>query len=115
MYKQIIIVRTDLKLGKGKIAAQASHASLESFLLASKENPSLTNAWLSEGQKKVVLKIGSKKELLDLYKSIKNQFPCVLIKDAARTQLPAPDITCMGIGPILETKIDKFTKKYKLL
>ena len=115
MYKQIIIVRTDLRLGKGKIAAQVSHASVSSFLLTSKKNPLVANAWLLEGQKKVVLKISSKKELIELHKSIKSQFPSVLIKDAAHTQLSKPDITCLGIGPIQETKIDKFTKKYKLL
>jgi len=114
-YKQVIIVRNDLKLGKGKIAAQASHASVEAFLLASKKDPKAVEEWLAEGQKKVVLKIDSKEELLVLYQEVKNIFPCALIKDAAHTQLPAPDITCLGIGPILEDKIDRFTKKYKLL
>jgi peptidyl-tRNA hydrolase, PTH2 family len=115
MYKQVIIVRNDLKLGKGKIAAQAGHAAIESYLLTSKKDPKAVDSWLTYGQKKVVLKIESKTELLELYQSIKNRFPCVLIKDAGLTQLPGPDITCLGIGPIKETEIDQFTKKYKLL
>jgi len=115
MYKQIIIVRNDLKMGKGKIASQVSHASLSSYLLASKKTPAIASDWLEFGQKKVVLKIDSKKELLELFTEIKNKFPCSLIKDAGLTQLSEPDITTLGIGPIKETEIDKFTKKYKLL
>ncbi|MFH0905841.1 MAG: peptidyl-tRNA hydrolase Pth2 [archaeon] len=115
MYKQVIIVRNDLKLGKGKIAAQASHASVESYLHAASKTPQIASLWLSEGQKKVVLKIESRQELIDLYNAIKKEFPCSLITDAAHTQLKEPDITCLGIGPILESKIDRFTGKYKLL
>jgi peptidyl-tRNA hydrolase, PTH2 family len=115
MYKQIIIIRNDLKLGKGKIAAQASHASLEAYLLASRKTPKLTEEWLSYGQKKIVLKVESRKELLDVFKEVKSFFPAVLIKDAGLTQLKEPDYTCVGVGPIKESEIDRFTKKYKLL
>lgn len=115
MYKQVIIFRNDLKLGKGKIAGQVSHAAVEAYILTSKKDPKAVEGWLEEGQKKVILKIDSKEELLRLYQSIKNKFPCVLIKDAGKTQLPGPDITCLGIGPIKESEIDQFTGKYKLL
>lgn len=115
MYKQVIVFRNDLKLGKGKIAGQVAHAAVESYILTFKKNPQDCEGWLNTGQKKVVLKIDSKEELLALFMSVKNRFPCVLIKDAARTQLPAPDVTCLGIGPIRESEVDKFTAKYKLL
>lgn len=115
MYKQVIIVRNDLKLGKGKIAAQASHASLEAYLLTSRKTPKVTDDWLLYGQKKVVLKVDSKKELLDLFMEVKSFFPAVLIKDAGLTQLKESDYTCVGVGPIKESEIDRFTKKYKLL
>ncbi|MDD4049681.1 MAG: peptidyl-tRNA hydrolase Pth2 [Candidatus ainarchaeum sp.] len=115
MYKQIILVRNDLKLGKGKIAAQASHASLESYLLTSRKTPSIAENWLSEGQKKVVLKVESREELLKVFQEVKSYFPAVIIKDAAHTQLKEPDFTCVGVGPIKEFEIDKFTKRYKLL
>jgi len=115
MYKQVIIIRNDLKMGKGKIAAQASHASLEAFLLTSKKNPSAVSNWQEIGQKKVVLKVDSKDELLRLFQEVKNILPAVLIKDAGLTQLASPDVTCVGIGPIKETEVDRFTKKYKLL
>jgi len=115
MYKQVIVFRNDLKLGKGKIAAQVSHAAVESYILTSKRDPRVAQAWLDEGQKKVVLKIESREELLALYQEVKNQLTAVLIKDAAHTQLPAPDFTCIGIGPIKESEVDKFTARYKLL
>lgn len=115
MYKQMIVVRNDLRLGKGKIAAQVSHASLESYLLTFKKTPEISQAWLKQGQKKIVLKVESKQELIDLFKQLNSFFPTVLIKDAAHTQLKQPDYTCLGVGPIKETEIDKFTKKYKLL
>jgi PTH2 family peptidyl-tRNA hydrolase len=115
MYKQVIVFRNDLKLGKGKIAAQVAHAAVDAYILTLKKNPVSAEKWLSEGQKKVILKINSKQEILELFQDIKNIFPTVLIKDAAHTQLPAPDITCIGIGPIKETEIDRFTKKYSLL
>ncbi len=115
MYKQIIIVRKDLDISKGKIAAQVAHAAVEAYITTLHKNPEFASSWLETGQKKVVLKIDTKKELLMLFETIKNIFPCALIKDAAHTQLKEPDITCLGIGPIPETKIDKFTSKYKLL
>ena len=54
--KQVIIMRTDLKMGKGKIAAQACHASLNCYKNADK---SRLRAWELSGQKKVVLKVSS--------------------------------------------------------
>ena len=115
MYKQVIIVRNDLKLGKGKIAAQVAHGAVSAYILSTKKEPSYVDSWLEQGQKKVVLKIDSKKELLELYNKIKNKYVCSLIKDAGLTQLSKPDITCLAIGPIPESKIDVFTSKYKLL
>ncbi|HPC10338.1 MAG TPA: peptidyl-tRNA hydrolase Pth2 [archaeon] len=115
MYKQVILVRNDLHLGKGKIASQVAHASVTSFLDTQQKDPHAASEWLEEGQKKIVLKIESKKELLDLFEQIKKKFPHALIKDMGLTQLSSPDITCLGIGPIPEKEIDFFTKKYKLL
>jgi peptidyl-tRNA hydrolase, PTH2 family len=115
MHKQIIIVRKDLNITKGKIAAQVAHAAVSAYLKTLQKNPNACSSWLEAGQKKIVLKIDTKKELLELFESVKNIFPCALIKDAAHTQLKEPDITCLGIGPIKEIEIDKFTSKYKLL
>lgn len=113
-YKQVIILRTDVGMKKGKMCAQASHASISSFLVAQRKDPSSIGNWL-DFQKKVCLKVESEKELLDLYNSVKKELPCALIKDAGRTQVEPGTITALGIGPCPENKIDKYTKHLKLL
>ena len=113
VYKQVIIVRTDLKMGKGKIAAQVAHASLCAFLRA---NKTIKEKWLEMGAAKIVLKVDSKQELLELYAHAKNMgVPYCLIKDAAKTQLKKPDYTALGIGPAKAKEIDNITGKLKLL
>ena len=113
--KQVIIMRTDLKMNKGKLAAQAAHASLEAYLKTLHEEPGYTEEWLSHGAQKVVLKVNSEKELLELFESLRHKFPCSLIRDAGRTQIAPGSITALGIGPDDEKELDKFTGKLKLL
>lgn len=113
--KQVIIVRKDLKLGVGKVSSQVAHASVDALEKTKLEKPALVEQWKEEGQKKVVLKVQSKKELLLLFKKLKEQFPTALIKDAGRTQIPAGEPTCLGVGPVTEKEIDKYTKELKLL
>jgi PTH2 family peptidyl-tRNA hydrolase len=113
MYKQVIVVRKDLKLEKGKLAAQVAHASLEAYKKADKP---LRNAWEREGSKKVVVKTDDLKSLLEAKKKAdKLGLPCSLIRDAGKTQLKKGTITCLGIGPEKEEKIDKITKHLKLV
>jgi PTH2 family peptidyl-tRNA hydrolase len=72
--------------------------------------------WKREGAKKVVLKVKNLEELKNTYKKAKiAKIPCYLVKDAGLTQLKAGTITCLGIGPAEEKKIDKITGKLKLL
>jgi len=111
--KQAIIIRKDLKMGKGKIAAQASHASIGAFLKARKSE---RETWLKGGMKKVVLKVNDLKELKKVHKLAKtNKLPCDLIKDAGLTQIKPRTTTALGIGPASDKKIDKITSKLKLL
>ncbi|MCD6477581.1 MAG: peptidyl-tRNA hydrolase [Candidatus Aenigmarchaeota archaeon] len=107
MYKQVIVVRKDLNLSPGKLAAQVAHASLGSWR---KSNKLVRGIWRLEGEKKVVLSVNGKKGLLDLKKKAeKMKLPHVLISDAGRTELPSGTITCLGIGPAKEKDIDKIT------
>jgi len=111
--KQIILVRTDLKLGKGKIATAAAHASIAAFLKAKEDE---REKWLKEGMKKIVLKVSSEKELLDFYKKFKKEkLPCELISDKGLTQVKPGTKLALGCGPVEDKRIDKFTKKLKLL
>jgi len=113
-YKQAIIIRTDLGMKKGKIAAQASHASLTAFLDAERKSPKVCTEWLPY-QKKVVLKVDSERELVLLFEQVRKLLPCALIKDAGRTQIEPGSITALAIGPASDADIDKFTSKLKLL
>jgi len=111
--KQVILVRNDLKMGKGKIASQTAHASVAAFLKATINDQ---KKWLDEGMKKVVLKVSSEKELKEIYKLVKKEkLPCEIISDAGMTQINSGTMTALGIGPAEDKKIDKITGKLKLL
>ncbi|MFH1391317.1 MAG: peptidyl-tRNA hydrolase Pth2 [Candidatus Diapherotrites archaeon] len=114
-YKQVIIIRSDLGMGKGKIASQSSHASLSAYEKTLIKDPKAIDEWKDQGQAKIVLKVGSKQELLEWFEKLKNLFPTALIKDAGRTQIPSGEPTAVGIGPVPESEINKFTKELKLL
>lgn len=113
--KQAIVIRSDLGMGKGKLAAQTSHASLSAYKKCEREAPEDALAWEEEGQKKIVLKVGSEEELLALYEKMKREVPCALIRDAGHTQVEPGSVTCFGAGPADESLINKYCKDLKLL
>ena len=113
MYKQIIVMRNDLKISRGKTAAQAAHASVEALERAGKKAAA---AWKEEGQKKVVLKAANLEELMKIKRECdKAKIACALVSDAGHTELEPGTITALGIGPDLEEKIDKVTGHLKML
>lgn len=112
-YKQVILVREDLKMPKGKLAAQSSHASVDAVMKSDKKTVDL---WRREGGKKVVLKVSDEKELLRHKQMAENTgLKTALIKDAGHTVLEPGTITCLGIGPDLEEKINKVTGKLRMM
>jgi len=113
--KQIIVVRSDLKLGKGKLGAQVGHAAVSGYLKVNKSNSLIAKKWIHEGQKKVVTKIENEKELIKLYSIVSEQIPCSLITDAGRTQIAPGTKTCFSIGPWHSDEINKFTAFLKLM
>jgi PTH2 family peptidyl-tRNA hydrolase len=115
-YKQVILIRTDLKMGTGKKCAQSCHASLSASDLVRVQNKAIWKNWKNTGQKKVVLKIKSKEELYNMVMKLEKQkIPFFIVKDAGLTQLPSGTTTAVGIGPALSTEIDKITGELKLL
>lgn len=104
----IIVVRDDIKLSRGKTAAQVGHAVLECWLRSDDEK--LKRAWHDDGAKKVVLKCDSEREIYDLNESAKRAgLITAVIKDAGHTEIAPGTVTCLGIGPDEEKKIDKVT------
>lgn len=123
--KQVIIVRKDLKMPPGKLAAQVAHASLGALLdeirdtrsdkIFKVKEKSAAYTWLSESFVKIILAVDSEEELLEIYKQAKERgFPCSLIVDEGRTVFNGPTITCLGIGPCFNVDIDKITGHLKL-
>ncbi|MFH1470152.1 MAG: peptidyl-tRNA hydrolase Pth2 [Candidatus Micrarchaeota archaeon] len=113
--KQVIVTRSDLKLGKGKLAAHVAHASLEGYKKAKEKDSETVEEWERKGQKKVVVKVSSEQEMLELYERAKRTVPCALIRDAGLTQIEPGTLTCIAIGPWDEELVDRFTKNLKLL
>lgn len=111
--KQVIVVRTDLGMGKGKIASQVAHASIESISVSKNEKVS---KWKRDGMKKIVLKVSSEKELLTIYRKAKKEgLVAVIVRDLGKTQIKTGTITALAIGPDEDEKIDKITGNLKLL
>ena len=111
--KQVILVRTDLKMGKGKIAAQTAHASVEAVMKTEKEK---VEVWKKQGMKKVVLKVRDLDELM-FYKDMaeKRKLKFALITDAGKTQIESGTVTTLAIGPDFSERIDKMTGDLKIL
>lgn len=115
-YKQVIVFRSDLKLSKGKAAVQAGHAAVSAAEEARKHKREWWEAWLNEGQCKIVVKVKSEAELLSLKEQAKEMaLPCALIVDRGLTEIPPGTVTCLGIGPAPTDKVDKITGNLPLL
>ncbi len=111
--KQVIVIRKDLKMSRGKLVAQACHASLGAYkkasLLAKRK-------WENEGAKKVVVRCNDANELRELEaKARALRLPHFLVIDAGRTELPPGTMTALGIGPASDEAIDSITGSLKLL
>ncbi|MFX1408959.1 MAG: peptidyl-tRNA hydrolase Pth2 [Promethearchaeota archaeon] len=114
--KQVILIRTDLKMGTGKKCAQSCHASVSASDLVRIQNTNVWKNWKNTGQKKVVLKIPSKEDLNEMIIKLEKQKVLhFVVKDAGLTQLPPGTTTAIGIGPALSSEIDKITGDLKLL
>lgn len=113
MFKQVIVIRKDLKMSKGKLAAQACHASIGSYRKAMKSNPSKTKEWLHQGGKKVILWAKDKEELKTIKKDASSKIPAKEIIDSGYTELEPGTKTAIGLGPWEEEELDKYTGKLK--
>ncbi|XP_006983291.1 peptidyl-tRNA hydrolase 2, mitochondrial [Peromyscus maniculatus bairdii] len=114
-YKLILVVRTDLKMGKGKVAAQCSHAAVSAYKQTQRRNPQVLKEWEDCGQPKVVVKAPDEDTLIELLTHAKMLGLTVsLIQDAGRTQIEPGSRTVLGIGPGPVELIDEVTGHLKL-
>lgn len=118
--KQVIVMRKDLKLRRGKEISQACHATMK-FLcdkMRSKEGnqheiflSEVEVAWIHGNFTKICVQVSSEAELIEIHqKALAQQLASCLIQDAGLTEFKGvPTLTCVAIGPDLPEKIDKVT------
>ena len=109
-YKMVIVARKDLSLSPGKLAAQVSHGAVEAAFSSKVTKPKWLSAWRRDGQKKVVLKVTSEEELVDILRKTKiDGIPSYLVVDAGHTEIPMGTKTCIAVGPAPANLVDKVT------
>jgi len=115
-FKQVIAVRTDLGMSKGKLAVQVAHGAVSASERVRVTQQHMWKAWFTEGQKKVAVKVASEEALLDLRRiAVDLGLPFALIRDAGMTELPPGTTTVIAVGPGPSEKIDRLTGDLKLL
>lgn len=127
--KQMIVMRKDLNMRKGKIAAQASHACVSAVIKTSlkdkecypfelnqdgmlmMEGYSILAQWMRDSFKKVCVYVNSEEELLEVYnKGLENGFIVSLVRDSGLTEFHnVPTYTCLAFEPLPANLIDKIT------
>lgn len=113
MHKQVIVLREDLGLSRGKLAAQAAHASLKAW---KKVDNTSKEKWDREGSKKVVVGVKTEDELLEIKtRSEKLGLPSAMVRDAGLTEVEPGTKTALAIGPAESKNIDKITSHLPLL
>lgn len=113
--KMILLIRNDLQMSKGKVAAQCAHAAVSAVQTAGRKAHQCLQQWEQDGQAKVTLKVDSEAELLDLIKQARQAgLVAESIKDAGRTQLIPGTRTVGVVGPAPARLVDLITGHLKL-
>ena len=130
--KQVIVMRKDLQMRKGKIAAQAGHACVEAVLRAMARDQLLANVtyedgqmgltdcdtldfpvvhWFADGEAKICVYVNSEAELLAIHEKVTTAgHISALIQDAGFTEFHGePTLTCLAIEPLPRAVVDEFT------
>jgi len=109
-FKLVIVIREDLEMSPGKLAAQVAHAAVTCALNAKVKTPKWFSEWFKEGQRKVVLRARDLDELKELKERARRaNLTHTIIADAGLTELPPNTPTCLGIGPAPEGEVDRIT------
>ncbi|SSD61187.1 related to Peptidyl-tRNA hydrolase 2 [Saccharomycodes ludwigii] len=119
--RMALVIRQDLQMTKGKIAAQCCHAALACYRLIATDpkkesyNLPLVNRWLHGGQAKITLKCPNKEDMdLMFAQAISMGVNAYVVHDAGRTQIAAGSATVLGLGPAPKAVLDKITGNLKL-
>lgn len=141
--KQVIVMRKDLNMRKGKMVAQGAHASMKVILDRMTNSPNFKylqgeeqwemdgilnkslkieagtalHDWIEGLFTKICVTVDSEQELEEIYqKAIEQNVPCAMIVDAGLTEFGGvPTKTCCAIGPAWSEEVDRITGHLKLL
>lgn len=125
--KQVIVIRKDLNMRKGKMVSQGAHASMKAILdwstheknglITELPEGSALESWINGLFTKICVSVDSEEELVDLYnKALESGLMVSMITDAGLTEFKGvPTKTCIAIGPDWSDQIDPITKHLKLL
>lgn len=109
-FKQVLVVRLDLDMGRGKAAVQCAHAAVSAAEEARAHEHSWWKSWMEEGQLKVAVKVPDLDSVLDLEKRGRSKgIPVHLVRDRGLTQVPPGTVTCLGLGPAPADMVDSLT------
>jgi len=112
--KLVIVLRADLDMTAGKIAAQAAHAAVAAALATT--GTAAFQEWIDEGQPKVVLRVDSLEDLQAVAHAAAGAGLHVeVVEDAGRTQVEPGTPTCCSVGPAESAEIDLITGALRLL
>lgn len=113
--KMVLVVNSELKMGKGKTAAQVGHAAVSATLKAGQYNPLELDSWLKSGQKKICVKANYDEIRQLVSKANLDGIQTVEITDAGKTQIPSGSLTVVAFGPCEDEKLESLTGHLKLL
>lgn len=120
--KQVLVVRKDLKMRKGKIGSQCGHAALAAIYHWVNDKPVIIDhpfihEWLRNSFTKVTVSVDSEQELLDCYEqACKAGLPCSIIEDEGRTEFHGQaTFTAVAVGPGPVEVVDRITGDLPLL
>ena len=112
----VMVTRSDLKLSRGKLAAQCGHAVAECVLKAKREQPRMLKRYMSEGARKIVCETPDLESLKRLFGDARVcGWVCYMVTDAGHTEIPAGTVTMLGIGPGPRSEIDPLTSSLPLV
>lgn len=122
MLKMVLVVRNDLNMRKGKMAAQAAHAAQEALLDRSSAVPKLKTdplilEWLASDYAKITVRADSEAELLEIHRrAVELGINSSLITDLGHTEFHGvPTLTVAALGPAPAQLVDQVTGSLKLL
>lgn len=118
--RMTLVVRQDLKMGKGKAAAQCLHATLALYKkitssTSASYNPQMVQRWERNGQAKITLQVPDQETMDMLFaQAMSIGVNAAIIYDAGRTQIAAGSATVLGLGPAPKAVLDQITGDLKL-